>query len=85
MPEIPSWAWIVWGSVSLGSFAVLETVALANKRDGDTLSENLRRWLGIHPSRPARRFAVPAFVVGLAIFVVWFVPHIVLNIWPGNR
>ncbi|MCW2881920.1 MAG: hypothetical protein JWQ95_6020 [Sphaerisporangium sp.] len=81
MPHVPAWAWIAWAVASLGVFAALETVALANRRTGDTLSENIRRWLGIHPYRPVRRYAVPAFAVVLLGFVAWFVPHILLSIW----
>ncbi|MFD8531518.1 hypothetical protein ACFV0L_29270 [Streptosporangium canum] len=81
MLDIPSWAWITWAASSLIGFCVLEFVALTNKRESDTLSENLRRWLGISPPRPVKRYAIPVFVGGLVGFVIWFVPHIALNIW----
>lgn len=80
MPEIPAWMWITWAAIALGGFAILETIALANRREGDTLSENIRRWLGITPPNPRRRILVPAFVAGLLVFVVWFIPHIVFNV-----
>lgn len=75
---IPSWAWIVWGAVTLVSFLALEAVALGNKYDGDTLSENIRRWLGIDPPRPVRQVAVPLFVSVVVGFIAWFIPHLVL-------
>lgn len=78
---IPSWAWVVWITGTLTSFAILETVALANRRQGDTLSENIRRWLGIHPPSTVRRVGVPMFVAVLVGFVVWFIPHIVFSLW----
>lgn len=81
MLGIPSWAWVTWAAASLVTFFILELVALMNNRDHDTLSENLRRWLGINPPRPVRRWTVPLFIVVLVGFVVWFVPHIVLSIW----
>jgi hypothetical protein len=76
MLNIPSWAWITWAAATVVVF-----VALANRRKGDTLSKNLRRWLGINPLRPVKRYTIPVFVAGLVGFVVWFVPHIVLSIW----
>lgn len=75
---VPSWAWIAWGVATLGTFLALEAVALGNKYDGDTLSENVRRWLGIDPPRPVRQVAVPLFVSVLAGFLAWFVPHILI-------
>ncbi|MGP4092952.1 hypothetical protein [Nonomuraea sp. KM90] len=77
---IPEWMWIVWLITAAAGFAVLETIALANRRDGDTLSENIRRWLGITPPSLHRRISVPVFVGVLILFVVWFLPHIVFNI-----
>lgn len=78
--EIPGWAWILWGSVSLTTFLVLEVIALTNERTGDTLSENIRRWLGITPPSPVRQVAVPVFVAVLLGFVAWFLPHILFSI-----
>lgn len=81
MTGMPTWAWIVWLVAALGGFAILETIALANRRDGDTLSENIRRWLGIYPPSPMKRFFLPAFVFGMVAFFVWFIPHIVFQVW----
>lgn len=81
MMNIPDWAWIAWGATSFVSFLVLELVALQNHKYGDTLSENIRRWLGMDPPNSRRQIAVPAFVALLVGFVIWFVPHIVLSVW----
>ena len=78
---IPEWVWIVWLLITLGIFAGLEGIALANGHDGDTLSERTRRWLGITPHNPRRRIAVPAFAAVLTGFVLWFLPHILWSIW----
>jgi amino acid permease len=80
--SVPSWAWITWIAVALTAFGVLEGVALANRRRGDTLSENIRRWLGIDPPRRSRRIGMAAFATLLVAFVGWFVPHILLS-WPN--
>lgn len=65
-----TWAWLAWA----GAFAVIEGVALMNKKEGDTLSEHLRLWfstmsndggLGCHLKK----------VVPLA-FVIWLVGHL---------
>lgn len=78
---VDAWVWIAWLVVSLGGFIVLETIALVNRKRGDTLSENIRRWLGIDPPNPAARIGIPVFVAALIIFIVWFIPHIVFQIW----
>jgi hypothetical protein len=71
-----AWAWAGWGLY----FAVVEGVALANSRGGDTLSEHVWAFLGIdrntvgtpdpgrHPSgwTRLRRFLVLAFLAWLA-------------------
>jgi hypothetical protein len=76
MLQIPPWAWITWAVVSLASFTVLEAIALLNGRSPDTLSEYLRRWLGVDPPSRARRIGVPLFLAVVLGFVAWFVPHI---------
>ncbi|MGI5493869.1 hypothetical protein [Microtetraspora malaysiensis] len=78
---VPSWAWAAWAATAFGTFAALETIALVNRNRGDTLSENIRRWLGINPDRPVRRYTIPIFLGGLIAFVVWFGPHIIWSIW----
>lgn len=41
--------WIVWGIVTVGGFAALEAPALADKDEGDTLTEHLRPIIRRHP------------------------------------
>ena len=78
---IPAWLWISWITCTLAGFIILEAVALANRRSGDTLSEYIRKWLGIYPPSHIKRFGTTAFVVALVGFVVWFIPHIVFQVW----
>lgn len=68
-------AWVIWLTVTGFSFAVLEWVTF---RRHETLSENLRRWLGVEPRKPWRRIAIPAFIAVVLGFTAWFVPHIVV-------
>ncbi|MGH3096955.1 MAG: hypothetical protein ACRDMV_13270 [Streptosporangiales bacterium] len=66
---------IIWASVVgafLAVFGVFEGLALHNDTAGDTLSETLRRWLGIVPHKPWRTAGVAVFVA----FLVWFGLHI---------
>lgn len=64
------WAalWIAWSLI----FAVAEGVALANKRDNDTLSENFRRLFHTRTSKVGRA----VFAVGWFGFSGWFAIHI---------
>lgn len=75
------WAriWAVWLVLVAASFAVLETIGLADRRPGDTLSENTRRWL--RTDRGWKSAGPLAFIAALVGFVIWFVPHIVWEIW----
>ena len=64
-------AWLVWGA---GFFAI-EIAALVRKTEGDTLSEHLRDWFATRDKPRAwrlRRYA-------LAVFFVWFIPHLFLG------
>lgn len=66
--EINAWWWVAWAMI----FVVLETIAIFNRRKGDTLSENLKKLLGIFPDRQWK-------VIGIVIvlgFSVWFGWHI---------
>lgn len=67
--------WLWWAGLFVASFAVLETWALLNRREGDTLSERLREWLGIRPVKHWR-LATSAAVLG---FLLWFGWHIVFQ------
>lgn len=63
-------AWLAW----LGAFGVIEGLALANKRQNDTLSEHIWRWFATQsdgPAKPtgwirARRFILVAFLAWLS-------------------
>lgn len=60
--------WIAWTA----AFAVAEGIALANRRDGDTLSENFRRLFRTRTSKAGRAI----FAVGWIGFSGWFALHI---------
>lgn len=64
------WAgfWITWTVF----FAVAEGIALANKREDDTLSENFRRLFRTRTSKIGRAI----FAVGWVGFSAWFAIHI---------
>ena len=57
----------------------METIGLVDRRVGDTLSENARRWLGT--DRIWRTWGALGFTATLIAFVVWFIPHIVFDAW----
>lgn len=63
--------WIAWGLV----FAILETIAILNKTDGDTLSEYTRKWLGVFPKKQWSIVGATA----LLGFLVWFGWHVVFQ------
>lgn len=46
--DFPLWLW----AIPAGSFAVLEAIAIRNRRQGDTASQLLRWLAGIKPVRP---------------------------------
>lgn len=73
-----SWsaAWVVWIAVTATSFGVLEWVTF---RKHQTLSENIRRWLGIEPRKRWRRFGIVAFAGAITVFFAWFLPHIIIG------
>lgn len=63
-------AWAGW----LLAFLVMEGVALLNKRDGDTLSEQFWRAFRVHDRRPT-----PLVIAGrvlLGLFGLWLTIHI---------
>ena len=73
-----TWAWIGWLVVTIGSFGVLETLAVIRKNDSkqdpDTLSDHLVLW--IKPTTRAGRIVWTAICVGLAVLVAWLYPHV---------
>jgi hypothetical protein len=60
----------VWGGLILAG-AAFEVYALRNAREGDTLSESVRRWFYVHTKAGALVFT--AAWIG---FSVWFLDHI---------
>ncbi|MGW5259674.1 hypothetical protein ACWEQG_01785 [Microbispora sp. NPDC004025] len=68
-------AWLIWGGVTAGGFAVIEGLALASGDMANTLSAHLRLALGLDP---ARRWGV---IGGLAFTAacVWLIWHIVID------
>lgn len=76
-----TWLWIGWGL----AFAVIEGVALANSRAGDTLSEHVWAWLGVRRGRawPER---TPRWTLRVARSVVlsgllWLALHFATGGW----
>jgi len=66
--------WGVFLVICLLIFAYAEGVALWSKAKGDTLSENIRKWLN-------KKWKRWTFGIGWVVFVVWFVPHILFGWW----
>ncbi|MGW3626274.1 hypothetical protein [Streptomyces sp. NPDC000880] len=60
--------WTVWTV----AFAVAETIALVNRREGDTLSETTRRVFRTRTSKAGRA----VFAAGWIGFSGWFAIHI---------
>lgn len=67
--DFPLWLW----AVPVGSFAVLEGVAIFNRRRGDTASELLRKLAGIRPLRPWK----PTGVAVISALCAWLAHHII--------
>jgi hypothetical protein len=73
-----NWATYIW--IGLGAIAVLvEGIALLNKKEGDTLSEHVWKWLKVEDKSKkltAWRFFVLAFML-------WLTGHFVFGWWAG--
>jgi hypothetical protein len=77
--------WALWLTFAVAiPFAILETIAIVDKRRGNTLTATTRRWLGIDPPNKRRRIGIPLFTAALLIFAVWFGFHIDLGWWGGS-
>jgi hypothetical protein len=61
--------WIVW----ILAFFAIEGFALRNNKVGDTLSENIREWIGTN--NPSRTWAMWILRIGLGGLLIWAVPH----------
>lgn len=64
-------SWLVW-SVWTAAFALYETWALINRKEDDTLSENVRRLFRVRTSKLGRAL----FTIGWTGFSGWFLLHI---------
>jgi len=71
--------WALFTLIPLAVFGVAEWIG----RRGNTFSETIRRWLGVDRHPWYTRWAAWAFASVLIGFVGWFVPHILLSIWPS--
>lgn len=66
---------LVWGGL-LGALVAAELVGLRGAPHR-TLTQWLRRILGIEP----RRWWRPVGIAGFLAFFAWFLPHIIFGIW----
>jgi hypothetical protein len=64
-------SWLIW-SAWTSAFALYETWALINRKDEDTLSENVRRLFHVRTSKLGRA----AFTLAWTGFSGWFLLHI---------
>lgn len=72
--------WALWlGFAVLGGFAGPEIYAILNKQDGDTLSENIRKWL--KTDTPGGGASWLAIWLTLLSVLVWLYGHIE-RLWP---
>jgi hypothetical protein len=71
---VSSLIWIIWAGVTAIWFAVAEYMALSNKYEGDTLSENLRALIGNH--KVAKYGTLGVWIT----FATWFALHIWFSI-----
>lgn len=72
---VPHAYWAVWVlGLVLGGFAVPEALAIKNKQGGDTLSENVRRWL--HTDTPGGGATFAGTWLTLLVTWLWFLGHI---------
>ena len=68
-----SWTvgWVLW----LGLFVAMEGAALANKQQGDTLTEHVRQWFSVTSKSWGWRWRR----VTLLCFTVWLTVHFNTN------
>ncbi|WP_431728254.1 hypothetical protein [Verrucosispora sp. TAA-831] len=77
-----TWAWLAW----FAWFSVVEGLALANSRKGDTLSEHVWAWFGTQrrqpgePERPRSGWTQARRVLLLA-FMAWLSVHFLTGGW----
>jgi len=72
---VPHAYWLIWlVGLVLSGFAVPEGLAIKNKQGGDTLSENVRRWL--HTDTPGGGSTFLGVWLTLLFTWLWFLGHI---------
>ena len=70
-----AWVWAAW----FGLFAVFETIALLTRKNGATLTANLRRWLALTAdARDTDRYWRVKRLAFLA-FLSWLAGHFILK------
>lgn len=70
------WLWAIWATLALAGFFVIELDAVFTHHLERTLSDNLRKWLGIYPPKPWRKLGGLLFATGLlagAAVLVWHI------------
>lgn len=65
--------WLTWFLITAGSFAIIETHAIKNRKTHGTLTYSIRRACGLHPVKPWRSVGAAAIVSSSA----WFAVHII--------
>lgn len=65
-----TWAWVAWGV----AFAVIEGAALMDKKEGNTLSEHLRKWFCTMTESGGLSAHLKKIVP--LTFVIWLVGHL---------
>jgi hypothetical protein len=67
--------WVFWlGGLVLAGFAIPEINAITNKQTGDTLSENIRRWL--RTDTPGGGYTWLGVWTTLLLILCWLGGHI---------
>jgi hypothetical protein len=69
-------AWILWVLI----FIYLETMAIIDKKKGDTLTEHVRELATLNPWQKVSVIGAGAVLLGSGAFCVWWIPHI-LGYW----
>lgn len=79
-PKWLRWYWPVFTVVALLAFAIPEAVGIIKRGKGGTYTEWIKRAIGVDPPKKTKRVGATLFTVALAVFAVWFGPHI--TGWP---
>lgn len=78
-------AWVVWLTVTITWFLVMEIPALRNRQHDDTFSEHVWKWLKVKDpqSHASRSLASLRIIVrgGLVLFLLWLAGHLAMGWW----